>query len=121
MPFWPKPGVPKNKESRECSWSYLIGQYPFSPVFGQKRPGAPLLSTFAQLLPDLSHNMFPFDGLLKQTNTNHKNYYAHVTLRLTNNLHSHQPGPRARPTRLIGNIVHNRISGNIVHIGTIEE
>ena len=42
----------------------LIGRYPLSPVFGQKRPGTPGNSYFAQLPPVFGHFMFLSGGLL---------------------------------------------------------
>ena len=42
-----------NSSGRECCRPYLIGQHPLSPVFGQKRPGAPGNRYFAQLPPVL--------------------------------------------------------------------
>ena len=63
--FWPKTDVPENKNSgKKCCWSYLIGQHTLSPVFGQKRPGAPDYSYFAQLAPVFGHFMFLSRGLL---------------------------------------------------------
>ena len=52
--FWPKTGVPGNNSGREC-WSYLIGQPPLPPDFGQKRPGTPGNSYFTQLPPVFGH------------------------------------------------------------------
>ena len=52
--FWPKTGVPGNNSGRECCRPYMIGQPPLSPVFGQKRPGIPGDSYFAQLPPVLA-------------------------------------------------------------------
>ena len=49
---------PENNSGRECRWPYLIGQHPLSPVFGQKRPGTPGNSHFAQLPPVFGHLMF---------------------------------------------------------------
>ena len=49
--FWPKTEVPENNSGRECCWPYLIGRHPLSPVFGQRRPGTPGNSYFAQLPP----------------------------------------------------------------------
>ena len=56
--FWPKTDVPENNSGRECCWPYLIGQHPL--VFGQKRPGTPGNSYFAQLPPVFGHYMFRF-------------------------------------------------------------
>ena len=53
--FWPKTDVPENNSGREYCWPYLIGQHPLSPVFGQKRPGTPGNSYFAQLPPVFGH------------------------------------------------------------------
>ena len=39
--FWPKTDVPEYSSDREGCLPNLIGQHPFSPVFGQKRPVAP--------------------------------------------------------------------------------
>ena len=64
MLFWPKTDVPENNSDRECRWPYLIGQRPLSPVFGQKRPGTPGNSYFAQLPPVFGHFMFLSGGLL---------------------------------------------------------
>ena len=58
--FGQKRMYPKNKSGRECCWPYLIGQHPLSPVFGQKRPGTPGNSYFAQLPPVFGHLMFRF-------------------------------------------------------------
>ena len=60
--FWSKTGVPENNinSSREYCWPYLIGQHPLSPVFGQKRPGAPDYSYFAQLPPVFGRFIFHF-------------------------------------------------------------
>ena len=59
--FWPKTDVPENNSGRECCcWPYLIGQHPLSPVFGQKRPGTPGNSYFAQLPPVFGHFLFRF-------------------------------------------------------------
>ena len=66
--FWSKTGVPENNSGRECCWPYLIGQHPLSPVFGQKRPGAPDYSYFAQLPPVFGHFMFLSGGLLENLN-----------------------------------------------------
>ena len=55
----------KNHSGRECCWPYLIGQHPLSPVFGQKRPGTPGNSYFAQLPPVFGHFItFLSGGLL---------------------------------------------------------
>ena len=60
-----------------CCWPYLIGQHPLSPVFGQKRPGTPSNSYFAQLPPVFSHFMSLSGGLLdrvlEQINMGHNN------------------------------------------------
>ena len=55
--FGPKTDVPENNSGRECCWPYLIGQHPLSPVLGQKRPGTPGNSYFAQLPPVFRHFM----------------------------------------------------------------
>ena len=60
MFFWPKTDVPENNSGRECCWPYLIGQHSLSRVFGQKRPGTPGISYFAQLPPVFGHFMFRF-------------------------------------------------------------
>ena len=65
--FWPGMGVPENNSGREC-WPYLIGPHPLSTVFGQKRPGAPGNSYFAQLPPVFGHFMFLSGGLLDYSN-----------------------------------------------------
>ena len=57
-----------NNSGRECCWPYLIGQHPLSPVFGQKRPGTPGNSYFAQLPPVFGHSMFLSGGLLDYSN-----------------------------------------------------
>ena len=57
MLFWLKTGVSENNSGRECCWPYLIGQHPLSPVFGQKRPGAPDL----KLLCSASTRFWPCD------------------------------------------------------------
>ena len=62
--FGQKRMYPENNSGRECCWSYLIGQHPLSPVFGQKRPGTPGNSYFAQLPPVFGHFMFLSGGLL---------------------------------------------------------
>ena len=64
MRFWPKTDVPENNSGREYCWPYLIGQHPLSPVFGQKRPGTPGNSYFAQLPPVFGHFMFRFGQLM---------------------------------------------------------
>ena len=74
---------PENNSGRECCWPYLIGQHPLSPVFGQKRPGTPGNSYFAQLPPVLGHFIFRFGpfyvsfrwatSVLEQINMSHKN------------------------------------------------
>ena len=51
-----------------CCWPYLIGQHPLSPVFGQKRPGSPGNSYFAQLPPVFGHFMVLSGGLLDYSN-----------------------------------------------------
>ena len=66
--FWPKTDVPENNSGRECCWPYLIGQHPLSPVFGQKRPGTPGNSYFAQLPPVFGHFMFLSGGLFDCSN-----------------------------------------------------
>ena len=66
--FWPKTYVPENNSGRECCWPYVIGQHPLSPVFGQKRPGTPGNSYFAQLPPVFGHFMFLSGGLLDCSN-----------------------------------------------------
>ena len=58
----------ESKSGRECCWPYLIGQHPLSPVFGQKRPGTPGNSYFAQLPPVFGHFMFLSGGLLECSN-----------------------------------------------------
>ena len=69
MRFWPKTDVvPENNSGRECCWPYLIGQYPLSPVFCQKRPGTPGNSYFVQLPPVFGHFMFLSGGLLDYSN-----------------------------------------------------
>ena len=71
---------PENNSGRECCWPYLIGQHPLSPVFGQKRPGTPDNSYFAQLPPVFGHFMFLSGGLLdysiEQIQMGHKNNYV---------------------------------------------
>ena len=60
---------PENNSGRECCWPYLIGQHPLLfPVFGQKRPGTPGNSYFAQLPPVFGHFMFLSGGLLDYSN-----------------------------------------------------
>ena len=61
--FWSKTAVPEYSSGREYYWPYLINQHPFSPVFGQKRPGAPDYCYFAQLPLLFGHFMFPSGGL----------------------------------------------------------
>ena len=68
MLYWPKTVVSENNSGRECCWPYLIGQHPLSPVFGQKRPGTPGNSYFAQLPPVFGHFMFLSGGLLDYSN-----------------------------------------------------
>ena len=58
--FWPKTDVPESNSGRECCWPYLIGPHRLSPVFGQKRPGTPGKSYFAQLPPVFGHFLFRF-------------------------------------------------------------
>ena len=60
MLFGHKRMYPENNSGRECSWPYLIGQHPLSPVLGQKRPGTPGNSCFAQLPPVFGHFLFRF-------------------------------------------------------------
>ena len=91
MLFWPKTDVPENNSGRECCWPYLIGQHPLSPVFGQKRPGTPGNSYFAQLPPVFGHFFIRFwpyyvlfrwaTRLLEQINMGQN--FAQVTWRLT--------------------------------------
>ena len=66
--FGQKRMYPENNSGRECCWPYLIGQHPLSPVFGQKRPGTPGNSYFAQLPPVFGHFMFLSGGLLDCSN-----------------------------------------------------
>ena len=49
--FGQKRMYPKHNSGKEGCRPYLIGQHPRSPVFGQKRPGTPGNSYFAQLPP----------------------------------------------------------------------
>ena len=101
--------VPENNSGRECCWPYLIGQHPLSPVFGQKRPGTPGNSYFAQLPPVFGHFLFRFGPYdvpfrsatrpLEQINMGQN--FAQVTWRLTifshfsvNNFGCSQPYPR---------------------------
>ena len=56
--YWYEVGM--LKVPRRCCWPYLIGQHPLSPVSGQKRPGTPGNSYFAQLPPVFGHFMFRF-------------------------------------------------------------
>ena len=91
MLFGQKRMYPENKSGRECCWPYLIGQHPLSPVFGQKRPGTPGNSYFAQLPPVFGHfllRFWPFyvpfrwaTRLLEQINMGQN--FAQVTWRLT--------------------------------------
>ena len=60
---------PENNSCRECCRPYLIGQHPLSPVLGQKRPGTPGNSYFAQLPPVFGHFMFLSGGLLDYSNS----------------------------------------------------
>ena len=60
---------PENNSGRECCWPYLIGQHPLSPVFGQKRPGTPGNSYFAQLPSAFGHFMFLSGGLYSSART----------------------------------------------------
>ena len=66
---------PENNSGRECCWPYLIGQHPLSPVFGQKRPGTPGNSYFAQLPPVFGHFMFLSGGLLDMGHKNNKQQF----------------------------------------------
>ena len=66
--FGQKRMYPENNSGRECCWPYLIGQHPLSPVFGQKRPGTPRNSYFAQPPPVFGHFMFLSGGLLDYSN-----------------------------------------------------
>ena len=66
--FGQKRMYPENNCGRESCWPYLIGQHPLSPVFGQKRPGTPGNSYFAQLPPVFGHFMFLSGGLLDYLN-----------------------------------------------------
>ena len=63
--FGQKRVYPENNSGRECCWPYLIGQHPLSLVFGQKRPGNPGNSFFAQLPPVFCHVMFLSVGPLE--------------------------------------------------------
>ena len=62
MLFGQKRMYPENNSGREFCWPYLIGQHPLSPVFGQKRPGTPGNSYFAQLPPVFGHSLFLSGG-----------------------------------------------------------
>ena len=62
--FGQKRMYPENNTGRKCCWPYMIGQLPLSPVFGQKRPGTPGNSYFAQLPPVSGHFMSLSGGLL---------------------------------------------------------
>ena len=55
---------PIPRYAKRCCWPYLIGQYPLSPVFGQKHPGTPGNSYFAQLPPVFGHFMLLSGGQL---------------------------------------------------------
>ena len=66
--FGQKRMYPENNSGIECCWPYLIGQHPLSSVFGQKRPGTPGNSYFAQLPPVFGHFMFLSGGLLDYSN-----------------------------------------------------
>ena len=89
--FGQKRMYPENNSGRECCWPYLIGQHPLSPVFGQRRPGTPGNSYFAQLPPVFGHFLFRFwpfyapfrwvTRLLEQINMGQS--FAQVTWRLT--------------------------------------
>ena len=68
MLFGQKRVYPENNCGRECCWPYTIGQHPLSPVFGQKRPGTPGNSYFAELLPVFGHFLFLSGGLLDYSN-----------------------------------------------------
>ena len=91
MLFDQKRMYPENNSGRECCWPYLIGQHLLSPVFGQKRPGTPGNSYFAQLPPVFGHFLFRFwpfyvplrwaTRLLEQINMGQN--VAQVTWRLT--------------------------------------
>ena len=89
--FGPKTGVPGNNSDRECCWPYLIGQHPLSPVFGQKRPGAPDYSYFAQLPPVFGQFMFLSSGLLDYSNrSTREQNFAQATWRWTKFSHFSQ-------------------------------
>ena len=74
--FWPKTAVPECKSDIKYCWPYLIGQPPFSPVFGQKRPGAPDYCYLAQLPPVFGHFMFPSGGPVEQTSMRHEKNFV---------------------------------------------
>ena len=97
MLFGQKRMYPENNSGRECCWPYLIGQHPLSPVFGQKRPGTPGNSYFAQLPPVFGHFMFLSGGLLdmglfKPALNNKQQNFAQVTWRLTKFYHLNNVG-----------------------------
>ena len=86
--FGQKQVYPENNSGGECCWPYLIGQHQLSPVFGQKRPGTPGNSYFAQLPPVFGHFMFLSGGLLDMGHKNNKQQnFAQVTWRLTKLYH----------------------------------
>ena len=76
MLFWSKRSVPENNSGREFCWRYVIGQHTLSPVFVQKRPGAPDYGYFALLPPFFGHFMFLSVELLEHTRTDPENNYS---------------------------------------------
>ena len=64
----PRPSEHPPVMGEKNCWPYLIGQHPLSPVFGQKRPGTPGNSYFAQLPPVFGYFMFLSGGLLDYLN-----------------------------------------------------
>ena len=51
--FWPKTDVPEHNSDRNCSWLYLIGQHPFSPVFCVNDRVLPIIATLLSFHPSL--------------------------------------------------------------------
>ena len=51
--FWPKTDVPEHSSDRDCSWLYLIGQHPFSPVFCVNDRVLPIIATLLSFHPSL--------------------------------------------------------------------
>ena len=78
--FWPKMGVRVNNSGREYCWPYLVGQHPFSTVFGQRDRVLPVIATLLSFHPFLAiicsvfgYFMFLSGRLLELTRTDREN------------------------------------------------